>query len=73
MRHAQYLTKLCDAGKLILAGRTTEDANPIGLAIFEACERAEVDAMMAADPVIESGLFAMEIRPYEIAMMRGGA
>ena len=73
MRHAQHLTKLRDASKLLLAGRTTEDSNPIGLAIFEECERAEVEAMMQDDPVIESGLFSMEIRPYEIAMMRGGA
>ena len=71
MRHAQHLTELRDAGKLILAGRTREDTNPIGLAIFEARDRAEVEAMMAADPVIESGLFGMEIRPYEIAIMRG--
>ncbi len=70
MRHAQHLTKLRDAGKLILAGRTREDTNPIGLAIFEARDRAEVEAMMAADPVIESGLFGMQIRPYQIAMMR---
>jgi uncharacterized protein YciI len=39
-----------------------------GLGIFDLKDRAEVEAIVAADPAVTSGLMTAEIRPYRIAV-----
>ncbi len=67
--HFEYLVELKDRGILILAGRT-QDAEPFGIAIFEAPDEEAARAIAAADPAIAGGLFLATVHPYRVAVAR---
>ena len=46
-------------------GRRVGD-DPFGIGVFDVRERAEGEAMLAADPAITSGAMRAEIRPMRI-------
>lgn len=55
-RHRAYLAALHEQGKLHAAGPFAEDAG--ALIIYEADSPEDVDALIAADPFCQAGVFA---------------
>ena len=66
--HYEYLKRLRAEGRLVLAGPSALPGNTFGLGIFEQDDRADVEAIVAADPAITGGIMTAEIRPYRIAV-----
>lgn len=79
MPHVEYLNGLIAAGKLRASGPVTGRAKRAGLLVFSVADRAELDALIAADPFAIQGLideltvtewnplfgaFASEAEPY---------
>jgi uncharacterized protein YciI len=68
--HFDRLKLLMDEGILIMAGPTLGEKNT-GIAIFEAEDQATAERVMAADPVIATGICEGELRPYKVSLLRG--
>jgi uncharacterized protein YciI len=68
--HFAYLQGKLASGELILVGRT-QDAEPVGIAIFEAPDAAAAERFFHEDPAVAKGVFTGEVRPYAVALMRG--
>jgi uncharacterized protein len=66
--HYEYLQKLRAEGRLVLAGPSALRGDTFGLGIFDQSDRAEVEAIVAADPAVTGGIMTAEIRPYRIAV-----
>mgnify|MGYP001084718173 CR=1 FL=1 len=66
--HFEHLQAMLARGRLILAGRTQEDASPIGLVIFRAADATAAKREMADDPAVRAGVFLASIRPYRVAL-----
>ena len=64
--HWSYLRKLHDDGKLVVAGPSWIGDDPFGVGIFDLDDRAEVEAIVAADPGVTGGALTPEIRPMKI-------
>lgn len=65
--HVAFLEKLNGDGKLAFAGPFLDgDGKPDGsLVVLDAADRAEAEALAAADPYARAGLFErVEIRPW---------
>ena len=61
--HREYLTKLRDAGKLVISGPLTDTGG--ALIVLETASKEEADAIVAADPFVKSGVFkSWVIRPW---------
>ncbi len=69
-RHFTHLQQLLADGVLILAGPTLGATNT-GIAVFEAPDEDAARALMAADPIMISGLAAGELRPFRASLLRG--
>jgi uncharacterized protein YciI len=66
--HYAYLQQLRTEGRLVLAGPSALPGDTFGLGIFDQENRAEVEAIVAADPAVTGGIMTAEIRPYRIAV-----
>jgi uncharacterized protein YciI len=66
--HYEYLKQLRAEGRLVLAGPSALPGDTFGLGIFDQKHRAEVEAIVAADPAITGGIMTAEIRPYRISV-----
>jgi uncharacterized protein YciI len=66
--HYEYLKQLRAEGRLVLAGPSALPGDSFGLGIFDQDDRAEVEAIVAADPAVTSGIMTAEIRPYRISV-----
>jgi uncharacterized protein YciI len=51
--HREFLMTQLDAGKLVLAGPYVDDTG--ALVVYEAADKAEVEAILAADPYATTG------------------
>lgn len=69
--HSDYLQRLFDEGRLILAGPTTGGALDDGLTLLEADNEDEARAVMDGDPAITSGLMTGELRRMRVSFLRG--
>jgi uncharacterized protein YciI len=70
-RHFEYLTRAAQAGKVILAGRTTEALDKtFGLVVFEADSEAAAREFMLADPAVAAQLMTATLHPYTVALQR---
>jgi uncharacterized protein YciI len=68
-RHFNYLKQLCDAGVVILAGRTLNaDPSGFGIVIFSADSEDSARELMNNDPAVSEGVFSAELFPYRIAL-----
>ena len=67
-QHYQYLEQLRAEGRLVLAGPSALPGDTFGLGIFDQEDRAEVEAIVAADPAVTGGIMTAEIRPYRISV-----
>lgn len=65
-QHFDYLTELFHASKLTLAGPCLDAA--FGVVILNVQDRAEAEALMAADPAVRAGVFAAELHPFRISL-----
>jgi uncharacterized protein YciI len=69
--HFRHLTDLAQRGDVVLFGRTTNnDADTMGLVIFEAADDAAARALMDRDPAVAAGVMTAQLFPYRIAGMR---
>jgi uncharacterized protein YciI len=68
--HFDRLKLLLDEGILIMAGPTLGDKNT-GIAVFEADDEETAQRVMAADPVIATGICEGELRPFNLSLLRG--
>lgn len=72
-RHFLRLKKYTEEGKVILAGRTLNEASDsFGLVIFEAESEKEAIEFMNGDPAVEEGIMTAKVYPYSVALMRKG-
>jgi uncharacterized protein YciI len=61
--HREYLTKLRDAGKLVISGPLTDRGG--ALIVYETESKEEAVAIVDADPFVKSGVFkSWVIRPW---------
>jgi uncharacterized protein YciI len=68
-RHFVRFQEAIKAGKLILAGRTSESGDKtFGIAIFEAKDEAAAKKFMEEDPAVAGGLMTAELRPFTVAL-----
>lgn len=69
--HVAYLGTLAQRGEVVLFGRTTtNDADTLGLVIFEAPDDVAARALMESDPAVSAGVMTARLFPYRIAGMR---
>lgn len=67
--HFQHLKKWTEEGKVVMAGRTTnEGASAFGIVIFHAENDEEAEVMMKKDPAIEQGIMTGELYPFHLAL-----
>ena len=70
-RHFIRLKKYTEAGKVILAGRTLNQASEsFGLVVFEASSEEEALEFMNGDPAVEEGIMTAKLFPYRVAFLR---
>jgi uncharacterized protein YciI len=70
-RHFAHLSAARDAGRLILAGRSSEPYDrTFGLVIFEAESEDAARTFMEADPAIVAGVMTATLHPYSVALLR---
>src|SRR6266404_5009948 len=68
-RHLVRFQEAIKAGKLILAGRTSESGDKtFGIAIFEAKDEAAARKFMEEDPAVAVGLMTAELHPFTVAL-----
>ena len=66
--HYAYLVGLRDQGKLVVAGPSVVEGDTFGIGVLDVDERGEIDAIVAADPAITSGIMTAEIRPLRLSV-----
>jgi hypothetical protein len=65
------MAKETKAGKVILAGRTTESPDKtFGLPIFEAEDDEAARLFMESDPAIVAAIMTAALHPYAVALQR---
>ena len=62
--HLDNITKMAEAGKLVLAGPFMDDGAVRGIYIFNVSTIEEAKALTATDPAIQAGRLEMELRPW---------
>jgi hypothetical protein len=69
--HREYLTKLRDAGKLVISGPLTDSCG--ALIVLETESKEEAAAIVDADPFVKSGVFkSWVIRPWNPIFVNKG-
>jgi len=66
--HYEYLERLRDEGKLVVAGPSIVPGDTIGIGVLSIGDELEARAIVAADPVVSSGVMIAEIRPMRIVV-----
>jgi uncharacterized protein len=66
--HFQYLKRLLEEGKLILAGPSLDP--PFGIIVFEAESEEEARRLIADDPSVAAGVQTPELHPYRASLLR---
>jgi uncharacterized protein YciI len=67
--HFEYLKRLLDEGKLILAGPSLDP--PFGIIVFEAESEDEARELIAADPSVAAGIQTPELHAFRASLVRG--
>jgi uncharacterized protein YciI len=66
--HYEYLVRLRDEGKLVVAGPSIVVGDTFGIGVLAVDGEDEARAIIAADPAVGSGAMTAEIRPLRIAV-----
>lgn len=71
-RHFRRLQQLQKDGRLILAGKTLDDADPsqFGVVIFEADSEDEARRQMEADDAVREKIMTAQLFPFRVALAR---
>jgi uncharacterized protein len=71
-RHFRRLQQLHREGKVILAGKTLDDADEsqFGLVIFEADSEEEARRIMEEDDAVRAGIMTARLFPFRVALVR---
>jgi uncharacterized protein YciI len=69
--HRQWVRDNAQAGHIVAAGREVPLQG--GILIATGVTRAQVDAMIAADPYIAAGVAEYDVREYDVVMTAPGA
>jgi uncharacterized protein YciI len=67
--HFEHLKRQLSAGVLVLAGPTLGAVNT-GVVIFEAPDEAAARAIVESDPIAQSGMAQLELRPFRLSLLR---
>jgi uncharacterized protein YciI len=62
--HMDNITRMAEAGKLVVAGPFFDDGEVRGIYIFAVESLAEAEALTNSDPAIQAGSLAMELREW---------
>ncbi|MCG9721714.1 YciI family protein [Shewanella sp. Isolate7] len=62
--HLDNITRLAEAGKLVLAGPFLEEGSLRGIYIFNVTSVEEAKALTESDPAIKAGRLVMELHPW---------
>ena len=62
--HLEHIQRMAAAGKLVVAGPFLDDGELRGIFIFAVETMAEAEALAKADPAVQSGRLAMELKPW---------
>ncbi|MCO6480376.1 MAG: hypothetical protein J5I94_27290 [Phaeodactylibacter sp.] len=62
--HLDNITRLAEAGKLVLAGPFMDDGEVRGIYVFDVRTVEEAEALTATDPAIKAGRLVMELHPW---------
>jgi uncharacterized protein YciI len=70
--HLAYMRQLAVDGKLVLAGPFMDSGELRGIFILAVEDMAEAEALTGADPAVQAGRLAMELKPWygSAALMR---
>jgi uncharacterized protein YciI len=71
--HFNYLKRMLEAGKLLLAGRTVNipmTDKDMGIAILETDSIEEARKIMENDPAVKSGIMTAELFEFSLALYR---
>ena len=70
-RHFGRLAEATKAGRVIIAGKTSEALDKtFGLVVFEAEDEAAARQFMESDPAVVAGLMSATLHPYVLALER---
>jgi uncharacterized protein YciI len=67
--HFQYLKRLLADGQLIIAGPMLVEGG-FGIAVFEAEDDVQAQALAANDPAVLGGLIRPEVHPFRVSLLR---
>jgi uncharacterized protein YciI len=67
--HFEYLKRLLDEGRLILAGPSLDPV--FGVIVLEAESEEEARRLIDADPSVAAGLQTPELSPFRASLLRG--
>ena len=65
--HLANIRKMAALGKLAVAGPFDEDSDLLGVLIFKGTTIEEAKALVAEDPMVKAGQFALELHPWYAA------
>lgn len=72
--HFAYFSGLVDEGRMLLAGRTTGEAEKtIGIAILSANSLEEAERIASQDPAILANVMVAEVQPFSLALFNSKA
>jgi uncharacterized protein YciI len=67
--HFDYLKRLVDSGRLLMAGRSlNDDERTFGIAIFTASSFEDAERVLAEDPAVRHGVMRGDVFPFRIAL-----
>lgn len=69
--HYNRLVQMLDEGNLILAGRTLNPRNVLGIVVFETDNEETARRVMADDPAVAKGVMRATLHPFRVALLRG--
>ena len=62
--HMANITRMAEAGELILAGPFMDDGDLRGIYIFNVTTIEEAQSLTETDPAIQAGSLVMELKPW---------
>jgi uncharacterized protein len=68
--HFEYLCRLRDEGKLLLAGPSPVAGDTIGISILTVDEESEARQLLESDPAIVGGIMRADLRPFRVSVLR---
>jgi len=68
--HFNYYKLLVESGQVLLAGRSSGNAERVfGIGIFHAESMLEAEGIAQNDPAIVAGVMTAEVQPYGLALL----